>query len=434
VPPATAFNPTALNASNWVAAAAATGAGYTLLVASHCSGFLQWQSNVTLPDGTLYPYSTVQATTWRGGRGDVVNDYVAASRAAGVGFGFYLTFVNAHSAAAPAAPATAPLTTLTPNPTRAPRPQINRWNYKYLFRRGPRGQVPGALAPGQIALTDAEYAATMFKTIEEVWSRYPNAITEVWFDGGEKNDELNALKMQLQPNAIAADGTQLPNVARLVGKESGYAGYPVWSTADAPDEDGAGSPDGAYFVPAEADTTVSLTDLWFWKPTMQYRALAELKSVYRNTVGANALLEMGVFPDDTGNIPADQFAVLTALGDYVRACHSPAAALASAAPARAPGVAVSFASSLIDRVILQEDLTAGENVLSFDVYASAEGGYARVPVLVASGTAVGHKRILYFASGPIVASSVSVNATAWRAGVDAPSWRALRVYAPCAAE
>jgi hypothetical protein len=62
----------------------------------------------------------------------------------------------------------------------------------------------------------------------------------------------------------------------------------VWSTADAPDEDGAGSPDGAYFVPAEADTTVSLTDLWFWKPSMKYRALAELKSVYRNSVGANS--------------------------------------------------------------------------------------------------------------------------------------------------
>jgi hypothetical protein len=145
VPPATSFNPTALNASNWVAAAAASGAGYTLLVASHCAGFLQWQTNVTLPNGTLYPYGVAQATDWRGGRGDVVADYVEASRAAGVGFGFYLT-----------------------------------WNYNYLFRRGPRGQVPGPLAPGQIELTDDEYADTMYKTIEEVWSRYPGAITEVW--------------------------------------------------------------------------------------------------------------------------------------------------------------------------------------------------------------------------------------------------------------
>lgn len=92
LPPATTFNPSSLNASNWVAAASAVGAGYTLLVASHCSGFLQWQSNVKLPDGSPYAYTTAQATTWRGGKGDVVAEYAAASKAAGVGFGFYLTW------------------------------------------------------------------------------------------------------------------------------------------------------------------------------------------------------------------------------------------------------------------------------------------------------------------------------------------------------
>jgi len=218
-----------------------------------------------------------------------------------------------------------------------------------------------------------------------------------------------------------------------VGKESGFAGYPTWSTAAAPDADGAGDPAGAFFVPAEADTTISLTDLWFWKPTMALRSLAQLKAVYRNSVGANALLELGVFPDDTGNIPADQFALLRALGDYVRACHSPAAALASAPPARAASARAAFAPALVDRVVLQEDLAGGEAVLAFDVWADAEGGYARTPVRVASGTAVGHKRILYFESGPILASAVTVTATAWR-GAAPPSWRAMRVYAPCAGE
>jgi alpha-L-fucosidase len=266
------------------------------------------------------------------------------------------------------------------------------------------------------------------------WS-YPNLPFPLQYcsDGGEKNDKLNALKAQLQPQAIAADGTGSLNIARLVGKESGYASYPNWNTADGADEDGAGSPTGALFVPAEADTTISLTDLWFWKPSMRLRDINELKAVYRNTVGVNALLEMGVFPDDTGNIPADQFALLRGLGDYVTACHSPAAALASAVPTRSTSVNVTFAATVINRIILQEDLTAGETVLAFDVYAGAEGGYAHQPVLVASGTAIGHKRILYFESGPILASSITVTATAWR-GPAPPSWRALRVYAPCAEE
>ncbi len=47
VPPASSFNPSNLSTDNWMAAASAANAGYTLLVASHCSGFLQWQSNVS---------------------------------------------------------------------------------------------------------------------------------------------------------------------------------------------------------------------------------------------------------------------------------------------------------------------------------------------------------------------------------------------------
>ncbi len=32
----------------------------------------------------------------------------------------------------------------------------------------------------QINVTDSEYYAIMLATIKEVWSRYPNAITEIW--------------------------------------------------------------------------------------------------------------------------------------------------------------------------------------------------------------------------------------------------------------
>ena len=74
VPPATRFDP--LNdtfTDSWIAAAKAADAKYTLLVASHCSGFFQWQSNVTLPDGSPYPY-TVAQSYWKDGKGDVVAD------------------------------------------------------------------------------------------------------------------------------------------------------------------------------------------------------------------------------------------------------------------------------------------------------------------------------------------------------------------------
>jgi len=200
VPPPSRFNPSNDTfTDNWMAAAKAANAGYTLLVASHCAGFLQWQSDVKLPDGTPYPYTAAQATAWKGGKGDVVADYVASSKAAGLPFGFYLT-----------------------------------WNYNYLFNKGNgRPPLPPA-APGQLNISEADYYAVMTATLAEVWGRYKGEIFEIWFDGGESNQPLNDIIHEMQPTAIVTCGDAGPNYARLVGSESGYSPYPVWSTNTRP--------------------------------------------------------------------------------------------------------------------------------------------------------------------------------------------------------
>jgi alpha-L-fucosidase len=395
VPPATDFNPSNLNTSQWIEAANAVGAGFSLLVASHCSGFLQWQSNVKLPDGSPYPY-TVAQSSWNGGKGDIVDEYVKSSLAAGMPYGFYLT-----------------------------------WNYNYLFNRGPRGFSNNPLQPGQINITESEYESTMLATIEEVWSRYPSSIFEIWFDGSEHDNRMNALIAKYQPQAISTDGTQAPNVARLVGRESGFAPYPVWSTDDSLAQDGSGDPNGRLFVPAEADTPVALKDAWFWKPNTGYRPLAELKAVYRNTVGANSNLELGVLPDNTGNIPSDQFAVLEALGTYIKTCHSLEAAINSTS-----GVGASIRLDLneittINRVILREDLSKGQIVQAFRVDVLPDGGYDPSPVFAAEGTAIGNKRILYFQSGPLPVKSIIVTATQLYPGQVAANWLSVAAYSPC---
>ena len=179
---------------------------------------------------------------------------------------------------------------------------------------------------------------------------------------------------------------------------------------------------------------MAANDAWFWKPQQKYRPLQELYSVYKNTVGANSLLELGVLPDDTGAIPADQMAVLQGLGDYIRACHSPAAALASGNGTGA-SLHIPFpAAALVDRVILQEDLAAGQLVQGFTVAVDAAGGYARHTVTVAEGTSIGHKRILYFSSGPILAEGLYVTATALYPGFTEANWKNVAVYSPCALE
>lgn len=152
--------------------------------------------------------------------------------------------------------------------------------------------------------------------------------------------------------------------------------------------------------------------------------------MYLNTVGANSVLELGVLPDDTGSIPADQMALLQSFGDWIRRCHSPTAALAATSGVGA-NISLTFPVAQIDRVILQEDQSQGQLVQAFEVYVDAPGGYAPVPVLVASGTAIGNKRILYFQSGPIAATRLTVFATTLFPSYTQAYWRNVAVYAPC---
>ena len=174
-------------------------------------------------------------------------------------------------------------------------------------------------------------------------------------------------------------------------------------------------------------------DAWFWKPSQAYRPLQELYSVYKNTVGANSLLELGVLPDATGAIPADQMAVLQGLGDYIRACHSPAAALAAGNGTTA-SLHFAFPPAWVDRVVLQEELALGQLVQAFTVRVDAGGGYSKHTVDVAQGSAIGHKRILYFSTGPIWAEGLYVDVQALYPGYTEANFRSVAVYSPCAME
>lgn len=88
-----------------------------------------------------------------------------------------------------------------------------------------------------------------------------------------------------------------------------------------------------------------------------------------------------MLPDNTGAIPADQMAVLQQLGDYIRGCHSPAAALASGSGIANASLRVDFPLAVVDRVILMEDLAStGEVVQGFTVEVLPAGGYNPQPV------------------------------------------------------
>ena len=77
------YQPRKLDTDQWIEAAKACGARYAVFTATHFNGFMQWQSD-------LYPYGLKQ-TIWRGGKGDVVADFVASCRKAGIKPGIYFS-------------------------------------------------------------------------------------------------------------------------------------------------------------------------------------------------------------------------------------------------------------------------------------------------------------------------------------------------------
>ncbi len=83
-----AFNPTRLEARQWVETAQAAGMRYLILTAKHHDGFCLWPTETT-------DYS-VKAAPYQGGRGDVVGEVARACQEAGLHFGLYLSPWDRH--------------------------------------------------------------------------------------------------------------------------------------------------------------------------------------------------------------------------------------------------------------------------------------------------------------------------------------------------
>ena len=67
-----AWNPSDLNTDQWLEAAVSFGARYAVLVVDHFSGFTLWPTK-------LGNYS-IAMTSWRGGKGDVLADFIQSCK------------------------------------------------------------------------------------------------------------------------------------------------------------------------------------------------------------------------------------------------------------------------------------------------------------------------------------------------------------------
>lgn len=278
------FNPSALDARQWVRVAKETGIKQVILTAKHHDGFCLWPTKTTT--------HSVAASPWKNGKGDLVKEVSKACKEYGLGFGVYLSPWDMNS------------------------PYYgNNEKYNELF----------------------------INQLTELLTNY-GRVDEVWFDGAKGKgveqeyyfEKWYQLIRKLQPGAVIA--IMGPDV-RWVGTETGYGRETEWSVVPASNlnqstvaagsqQDIAFKPQGdmrgddlgsrekiknakgLVWYPAEID--VSIRPGWFYHEAenSKVKTPEKLLDIYFNSVGRNGVLLLNIPPDKRGLIHNSDIATL----------------------------------------------------------------------------------------------------------------------------
>jgi alpha-L-fucosidase len=391
----TIFNPTELDASQWMATLRGAGFRQAMLSAKHHDGFCLWPSQCN-------EYS-VAASPWQDGQGDVVRQFVDAAHQANIRVGLALSPLDRHE------------------------PTYGTPDYDAIF---------------ECELTEL---LTNYGAIDEIW---------LWSDnlGAQAFDwnAIHSLVHRLQPHALleigntaASVGADVRSVAQALPPEPPSDQTSVQASPDAT------SP-SALWYPAEA--LYSIRPSWFWHAAEDTRqkALSQLLDIYYDSVGRNSILALNVPPNAQGLLADGDVAAMDEYGAAIRAIYQ--SNVAAARPALADSVfrdAESRAASMavdgkldtfwaagegttsarlevdlgsersFNVVSIQEPIALGERTTQHRLEAKSHGAWTTI----ATGTAIGQRKL--HRVGTITASSIALVITEAR-GV--PAVAELGVY------
>ncbi|KJQ62764.1 alpha-L-fucosidase [Streptococcus oralis] len=371
------FNPTKLDAREWVRVLKETGFKKLILVVKHHDGFVLYP--------TAYTDYSVKASPWRDGKGDLLLEVSQAATEFDMDLGVYLSPWDAHS----------------------PLYHVDR---------------------------EADYNAYYLAQLKEIMSNpaYGNAgkFSEVWMDGarGEGAQKVNyefetwfETIRDLQGDCLifSTEGTSI----RWIGNERGYAGDPLWQKVK-PDQLGTeaaldylqhGDPLGTLFSIGEAD--VSLRPGWFYHEDQDPKSLEELVEIYFHSVGRGTPLLLNIPPNKDGLFDERDIQRLyefrayrdelykedLALRSKVSgpalsedfACHHLTDGLETSSWASDAKLPIQLEIDLespktFDVIELREDLKLGQRIAAFHVQVELDGVWQEF----GSGFTVGYKRLL----------------------------------------
>lgn len=384
------FNPTDLDAEQWIRTIKAAGIKQVIITAKHHDGFCLWPSDVT--------DHSVESSPWKGGKGDVLREVADACRKYDIGFGVYLS----------------------PWDRNAPMYGTEAYNDFFVTQ------------------------------LTELLTRY-GKVDEVWFDGangegpnGKKQvydfPRWYRLIRQLQPAAVIA--IMGPDV-RWVGTETGYGRETEWSVIPANNIDpaavAAGSQQGLEIKPMgdmqasdlgsrdkikkakalvwyPAETDVSIRPGWFYhsKEDTQVKSAEKLNDIYFSSVGRNGVLLLNIPPDRRGRIHTSdsiRLAEWSALRRNIFDTNLVARASSSIGakalqkltdPSDATDVSLTSVTGMVSLnfknpvsfsvLALQENIRFGQRVEAFILEHEVDGQWKEI----IRGTTVGYKRLVRF--------------------------------------
>ena len=339
------FDPSDLDADEWVRLARNIGAKYVILTAKHHDGFCLWPTATT-------DYS-VASSPWKGGEGDVVREVAEACRHHGMKLGLYLS----------------------------------PWD-----RNAP--QYEDAVAYDELYLAQ----------LRELCTDY-GELYELWFDGAGSAgreyawDRIGELIDELQPGAMVFN--MGPSTIRWVGNEDGLAADPVQYVTTSADlnnyDDDVVETADARYLPPECD--VSLRKGWFWQPGEEPKSLAHLLAIHDRSIGLGASLLLNIPPDRRGRIDSADAARAAEFGTALRDRFG--APVEGTLTASHGGIDVELGGSVqLDHVELIERLDEGQRITAHRILDSAGQ-------VLAEGGTVGVRRIHRLAE-PVQVSSLRI--------------------------
>lgn len=411
------FNPTNLDAAQWVNICKQAGIKQVIITAKHHDGFCLWPSKFT--------DHSVKNSPWKNGNGDVVKEVADACHKKGIGFGVYLS-------------------------------PWDRNNPDY---------------------GDSEkYNDYFLNQLAELLSNY-GKVDEVWFDGangegpnGRKPvyhfDAWFKIIRMLQPQAIIS--ITGPDV-RWVGTESGYGRLTEWSVVPVSGQFAQDSQKDVAFPPQgdmtgddlgsrnkimkakalawyPAETDVSIRPGWFYHPSEDLRVKSpkKLLDIYFSSVGRNSVLLLNIPPDKRGLINERDQKILRefkkTLDQTFKTNLAAKARITSANGIHAEALIQNGSKAYwttqgqdttatigmrlvkprtFDVLLLQENIAVGQRIEKFSL-EYLDGHHWNQ---ITGGTTVGAKRLLRFK--PVTAKTIRLKITSSRLN---PTLSALGLY------